>query len=436
MPTHTAPAALLLTDLRLVDGTGRPPRERWELLVEDGRITRSVPAGTVLAGTATDVSSASPDPDRLVVRRLDGATVLPGLIDTHVHLTTVPGGSAANMVTDHPTLRTLRSARYLAATLQAGVTLVRDLSGADEGTRQAVEQGFVEGPDLQVALRILSITGGHGDWRSVGGADLSGGSRGGRVADGPEDFVRAVREVVREGGDWIKVAASGGMGSPRSSPDDGGLTLAELRAVVDEAARHGLVGVAAHAQGTRSVADAVRAGVRSIEHGYGVDDATIDAMLAAGTYLVPTLSTLTRPVVDVPGSPWIAEKRRRWQDVAGERLRVAIAAGVPTVMGTDAGIVPHGSNLSELALLVEFGLDAMGAVVAATRTSAEMLGVADDRGTLEPGRRADLLAVAHDPLTDLSRLADPALGRLVLSAGRVVRDDLETRGNLADARPL
>lgn len=418
----TAPPALLLTGLRLVDGTGRAPRDAWELVIEDGRIARSVPAGTTLGP-----AGAGPAPDRLAVRDLGGATVLPGLIDTHVHLTTVPGGAASTMVTDHPTLRTLRSARYLAETLRVGVTLVRDLSGADEGTRQAVEQGFVDGPDLQVALRILSITGGHGDWRSVGGTDLSGGSRGGRVADGPEEFVRAVREVAREGGDWVKVAASGGMGSPRSSPDHGGLTPAEMRAVVEEAERHGLVGVAAHAQGARSVADAVRAGARSIEHGYGVDDATIEAMLAAGTYLVPTLSTLTRPVVDVPGSPWLAEKRRRWQELAGERLRVAIAAGVRTVLGTDAGVVPHGANLTELALLVEFGLDPMGAVVAATGRAAQMLGVSAERGTLEEGRRADLLAVARDPLTDLSRLADPAVGRLVLAGGRVVRDDLEPR---------
>ena len=427
---QAVPSSLLLTGLRLVDGTGRAPQDDWELLIEDGQIAGSVPAGSTL-GPAGLV----PDPDKLAVRDLAGATVLPGFIDTHVHLTTVPGGAASNMVTDHPTLRTLRSVRYLAQTLHVGVTLVRDLSGADEGTRQAVEQGFVDGPDLQVALRILSVTGGHGDWRSVGGTDLSGGSRGGRVADGPEGFVRAVREVAREGGDWVKIAASGGMGSPRSSPDHGGLTPAEMRAVVQEAERHGLVGVAAHAQGARSVADAVRAGVRSVEHGYGVDDATIEAMLAAGTYLVPTLSTLTRPVVDVPGSPWLAEKRRRWQDLAGERLRAAIAAGVPTVMGTDAGVVPHGNNLDELALLVDFGLDPMGAVVAATGQGARMLGVHDDRGTLEVGRRADLIAVGGDPLADLSVLADPAFGRLVLLGGRTVRDDLELPRNLADARP-
>ena len=401
---------VLLTGLRLIDGFGDAPRPDWELLVEDGRISRSAPAGT-LPGT---------DPTRLRVIDLAGADVLPGFIDCHVHMTTVPGGDALDLVRSTHTLRTLRAAKFLRETLHAGVTTVRDLSGADAGMRTAVEEGAVPGPRLLVALRILSITGGHGDWRALNGVDLTGGSGGGVVADGPEDFVRATREVIREGGDWIKVAASGGMSSPRGMPEHGGLTRAEMAAVVTEAERHGGIGVAAHAQGTRAVADAVDAGVRSIEHGYGIDDATIEAMGERGTFLVPTLATLTRKST----RPLVTEHQRRLQrfrETAVERLHVAVASGIPIALGTDAGIAPHGANLREVALLVEFGLTPMQAIMAGTSSAARLLGIEDETGTLREGMAADLIAVRGDPLSEPEVLADPDAIRLVMRQGAIER---------------
>lgn len=406
---------LLLRDVRLIDGTGAEPRPGTDVLVADGLVAGVGPTGTVVPGWATA------DPARLAVVEGAGRTLLPGFLDCHVHVSTLPGGDTLGTVLAPESLLTLRSVPHLSATLDAGVTTARDLAGADSGFRDALEQGLVRGPRLQVAIRILSITGGHGDWRTIEGTPLDTGPGAGAVADSPAEFVRAVREVLRQGADWVKVAATGGMGSPRSHPESGGLSEPELRAVVEEADRHGAVGVAAHAQGAAGIAAAVRAGVRSVEHGYLVDDATIDLMGERGTWLVPTLSTLTRPVAD-GAAPWVAAKRRALQDTARERLHAAISAGVPVALGTDAGIAPHGTNLTELALLVEHGLSPAAAVVAGTSGAARMLGLADQVGAVAPGLRADLVLTDVDPLTSIDALADPRRVRLVVQDGRVVKD--------------
>jgi len=414
---------LLLRDARLIDGTGAPARDHVDVLVADGLVAAVAPAGS-LTGLAD-----APDPARLTVVAAAGLTVLPGLIDCHVHVSTTPGADTLGTVLAPESLLTLRAVPHLAATLAAGVTTVRDLAGADSGFRDAVELGVVPGPRLRIALRILSVTGGHGDWRTIEGVPLDTGPGAGAVADSPAEFVRAVREVVRQGADWVKVAATGGMGSPRSNPESGGLSEPELVAVVTEAERHGGIGVAAHAQGTAGIAAAVRAGVRSIEHGYLVDDATIALMGERGTFLVPTLAALTRPVA-AGTAPWVAERRRRNQQAARERLHAALTAGVPVALGTDAGIASHGGNLAELALLVEHGLSPMAALVAGTSGAARLLGLDDETGTVHPGRRADLVAVDVDPLTRIDALADPRHVPLVVQDGRVVKD---TRATAPDA---
>ncbi|MET0435484.1 MAG: amidohydrolase family protein [Cellulomonas sp.] len=416
---------LLLRDVRLIDGTGADPRPGTDVLVSDGLIAAVGPSGTVVPGAATA------DPARLTVLDGAGRTLLPGFLDCHVHVSTSPGGDTLGTVLAPESLLTLRSVPHLSATLDAGVTTARDLAGADSGFRDALEQGLVRGPRLQVAIRILSITGGHGDWRTIEGVALDTGPGAGAVADSPAEFVRAVREVLRQGADWVKVAATGGMGSPRSHPESGGLSEPELRAVVEEADRHGGVGVAAHAQGAAGIAAAVRAGVRSVEHGYLVDGATIDLMGERGTWLVPTLSTLTRPVADGVAH-WVAAKRRALEDTARERLHAAISAGVPVALGTDAGIAPHGTNLTELALLVEHGLSPAAALVAGTSGAARMLGIADQVGTVAPGLRADLVLTDVDPLTSIDALADPRRVRVVVQDGRVVKDARADDGRTVD----
>ncbi|MFI1734177.1 amidohydrolase family protein [Streptomyces acidicola] len=409
---HTDPA-LLLRNVTVLDGVTNTPVPGQDILVEGGRIQALAPTGTLPL-------PATVSPARLRILEGPGLTVLPGFLDCHVHVSTCPDADRFDTLMAPESLLTLRSVPALAATLDAGITSARDLAGADSGFREAVEADHVRGPSLQVALRILSITGGHGDWRSVRGTPLDSGPGAGAVADSPSGFVQAVREVVREGADWVKVAATGGMTSPRRTPEAGGLTEAELCAVVEEARRHGVVGVAAHAQGAAGIAAAVRAGVRSIEHGYLVDDETLQEMGERGTYLVPTLSALTRPVREA-GPPDAAERRRRIREAALERLSAALTSGVQVALGTDAGVAPHGQNLRELALMVRLGLSPAAAVAAGTSVAARMCRIDDEVGTVRAGLRADLVITDVDPLASIAALGDPGAIRTVIQGGRIVK---------------
>lgn len=409
----TAPA-LLFRNVTVVDGVSETPAPGRDVLVEGDRISAVAPTGTL------DLPAAA-SPARLRIVEADGCTLLPGFFDCHVHMSTSPDAARFDTVLAPESLLTLRSVPALSATLDAGITSARDLAGADSGFREALEAGFVRGPALQIALRILSITGGHGDWRTVSGTPLDSGPGAGAIADSPDEFVRATREVVRQGADWVKVAATGGMTGVRRAPESGGLTEAELRAVVNEAERHGVVGVAAHAQGAAGIAAAVRAGVRSVEHGYLVDDPTLEEMGERGTYLVPTLSALTRPVRP-DGPPHLVEQRRRLRETALERLSVALTSGLPVALGTDAGIAPHGRNLSELALLVRLGLSPAAAIAAGTSAAARMCRLDDEAGSVRPGLQADLVLTDVDPLTDIAALGEPDVIRAVVQGGRVVKD--------------
>ena len=407
--------ALLVKNVTVIDGLGGTPLPAQDILIEDGVFTSITPTGsvalphTVNTAALTTISGTGTG---------TGMTVMPGFFDCHVHVSTSPHSSTLESITEPESAKTLRAVPALRATLDAGITTARDLAGADSGFRDAIANGVIPGPQLQLAIRILSITGGHGDWRTIGGTPLDTGPGAGAVGDSPADFLRLTREVIREGADWIKVAATGGMGSPRSSPEGGGLSEIELRAVVEEANRHGIAGVAAHSIGTAGIAAAIRAGVRSIEHGYLISDESIQEMGERGTYLVPTLSTLTREASPT-AAPWAIAKRARTLGTARERVSAALAAGVNVALGTDAGIVEHGTNLRELALLVEFGLTPMQAIVAGTSAAARMCGIGDEAGTIEPGRRADLVATALNPVTQIGALADAGAIQLVVQAGQV-----------------
>jgi imidazolonepropionase-like amidohydrolase len=353
--------------------------------------------------------------------------VLPGFIDTHVHLGFQHGTPPGRRGLEDPALQVLDTAARIEQTLDAGVTTARDLAGLPAGFRTAVETGRLRGPRLQTAVRAISHTGGHGDVTLADGTDLSGGMS--EIADTVDEVRIAVRRVLRDGADLVKVCATGGMGSPYDDPDDEGLTVEEIAAVVDEVRRHGTKAVAAHAQGTAGIRNAIRGGVTSIEHGYGIDDETCDLAGEHGVFVVPTLSTVYAGIDKDRMPDYHYQKKVRWSGVTKENISRAIDRGVPIALGTDAAVCPHGRNLMELSYLVDLGMDPMGAILAGTRSAARLLGLEDRIGTLEAGKLADLVVCDGDPLRDIATLGDPSRVVWVLQGGVVRKDRLAGGGS-------
>lgn len=397
---------LRLQNARIIDGRGSTPTPDGTILIgRDGRIAY---AGPTLGAPPAEPAERTWD--------LGGRTVLPGFIDAHVHLTVQVSQGPFHALTTDPAYRAYEASRRLRDTLDAGVTMARDLAGATLGLRDAVADGLLIGPRLQIAVAAISPTGGHADHHFHGGDVHLHGEASGLVADSADQARIAVRKVLRAGADVIKICTSGGMGSAHDDPDDEGLRVDEVRAVVDEAARRGAVPVAAHAQGLAGIRAAVLGGVTSVEHGYGVDDEMLDLMNERGTYLVPTLSTLF--AIDRDRMPaYHYEKKVRWAERTRRNIARAIERNARIVMGTDSGVGPHGANLRELAYLVELGMNPADAITAGTARAAELLGVDHETGTIEPGKRADLVVTATDPLADIGALSDPANIALVFQDG-------------------
>ena len=395
----------LLRGGRVFDGTGTPPAEA-DLLVEDGRILE---VGPGLDGDeAVDVG---------------GRHLLPGLFDCHTHVT-LSDVNLLGLLQAPFSYRFFQTVQNLAATLRVGITTVRDAAGADAGVRQAVADGLVPGPRLQISVTLLSQTGGHGDGWFRSGQVVSfwptyPGMPDGLV-DGPEAMRRKVRELVRAGADVIKVATSGGVLSPTDDPRHAHFRDDELTALVAEAAAAGRW-VMAHAQATDGIKAAVRAGVRSIEHGIYLDDEAIGLMLDRGAWLVPTLVAPRGVLAAAEAGMAIPDAaRRKAVEVAeahADSFRRAVAAGVKVAMGTDSGITPHGRNLAELELMAKGGMTPAQVLAATTSAAAELLGLSGELGTLEPGKRADVVVVDGDPF-ELASLGDRIAA--VVKDGRLV----------------
>ncbi|MGI8999246.1 MAG: amidohydrolase family protein [Candidatus Limnocylindria bacterium] len=383
----------LFAGARVLDGTGAEPLEA-DLVVEDGRI---IEIGSGLDGdTRVDLA---------------GKTLLPGLFDCHVHVVVSTIDQTRNLQTPFG-YRYFQAMQNLAATLRVGITSVRDAGGADLGIKQAVEDGLILGPRMQISLSMLSQTGGHGDDWTVSGAEVPFFPRHpgvpDTIVDGTDEMRHKVRQLVRMGADVIKVAVSGGVLSPRDRPTHAHFRQEELDVLVEEANAAG-IWVMAHAQAAPGIKNAIRAGIRSIDHGIYLDDEAISLMLEHGTWLVPTL-VAPRGVVDAADAgAAIPEasvtKAREVIETHRASFATAVSAGVKVAMGTDSGVTPHGDNLRELGLMVEGGMTPMQAFQATTRSAAELMGVADELGTLEPGKRADVVVVDGDPL-DVATLAD------------------------------
>ncbi|HYA01336.1 MAG TPA: amidohydrolase family protein [Candidatus Binatia bacterium] len=345
-----------------------------------------------------------------VARHLDGdhhvdatdRSLLPGLFDCHVHIAMSHIDSWRHLQTPL-SYRFYDAARSLLTTLRAGITTIRDAGGADLGMKRAVDDGLIPGPRLRISLTMLSQTGGHGDpWLPSGALGEPPVYPGmpSAVADGPEELRRKVRELIRDGADVIKVATSGGVLSAQDDPRHPQFAADELEALVREAAAAERW-VMAHAQSTVGIKNAIRAGVRSIEHGVFLDDEAIELMRQRGTWLVPTLVAVQGVIDAAAAGAQIPEaslrKAHDVKDAHAASFRRAVAAGVRIALGTDSPITPHGRNLRELPLMVEGGMTPGGALAAATISAAELLGVEDELGSLEPGKRADLVLVSGDP---------------------------------------
>jgi imidazolonepropionase-like amidohydrolase len=370
---------------RVFDGTGAPVRDA-DLVVEDGRI---VQVGPGLDGDeAIDAT---------------GQTLLPGLFDCHTHVMFSHLDILRELETPF-SFKFFDAGRNLLATLRVGITTIRDAAGADLGVKKAVEDGLIPGPRMQISLNALSQTGGHGDqWMPCGGLLPLFGPYPGMpdaIVDGPEEMRRKVRELIRDGADVIKVCATGGVLSSRDDPKHAHFRMDELETLVAEASAAGLW-VMAHAQGAGGIKQAVRAGVRSIEHGVFLDQEAIGLMLERGTYLVPTLvaprGVISAAEAGVPMPEVWLRKGKEVVDIHAQSFRMAVEAGVKIAMGTDSSVTPHGENLRELELMVDYGMTPTQALVATTKTAAELLGFEGELGTLEPGKRADVVLVDGDP---------------------------------------
>ena len=402
----------ILTSGAVFDGTGSAPSP-GTVVIEDGFIAA--------VGDDVDVN-AWPGAD---VVDLGGRTVLPGLIDCHVHAV-FSGMDVLKLAQEPFSYQFYAAQQNLARTLDLGVTTVRDAGGSDLGMKQATEEGLIDGPDLHIAISILGQTGGHTDGWNVHGDVMHllqpHPGRPGVIVDGPDEMRRRVRELARAGADVIKICTSGGVLSPRDDPRHPQFSPEELDVCVAEASAAGLK-VMAHAQGKPGIINAVRAGVASIEHGIYADDECFDLMLERGTYLVPTLLApiaLIRSIdagVKVPAA--VEAKARSVVEVHADAVSRAIAAGVPIAMGTDSGVFAHGINNEELTLMVAAGLTPAQALVASTANAAALLGL-DDRGTIAPGKRADLVVVSGDPY-DFATHAERVTR--VYKKGALVRDN-------------
>jgi imidazolonepropionase-like amidohydrolase len=388
---------LVLSGARIVDGTGAEPVRGRSVVVEKGVITAVVEDGRAPRGNGLDLA---------------GHTLLPGLINCHVHLCFGAEADPVRPMREEPlALTAIKALLRARETARAGVTTVRDLGGRDYveiAVRRAIQEGLIDGPRIVAAGRPVCMTGGHGHWLA-------------READGPDDARRAVREQLKAGADVIKIIATGGVMTPGVEPGSPQLTLEEMRAAIEEARKAGRR-TAAHAMAATGIQDAIAAGITSVEHGVYLTEEIVARMRRDGTFLVPTLNAPAAIAAGglAAGIPeYMVRKSEQVVPPHVASFQLAHRAGVRIAAGADSGtpLNFHGSLLPELTLMVKHGMTALEAIRSATVTAADCLGLGDTIGRVAPGYAADLIAVAGDPAERIEALADL---RLVMLNGRVM----------------
>ena len=399
---------------KLIDGATSEVAERKTVIVEDGRI-QSIEDGYSRAAAGESVID------------LKNSTVMPGLIDLHVHLTgqTSPAAMIERM-TFNPADTTIRATLYAAKTLRAGFTTVRDLGGETQvivAIRNAIDQGLIEGPKIYAATASLASTGGHGDGTNGLPVRLRtdpGAADG--IVNSVEDARKAVRQRYKDGADTIKITATGGVLSMAKSGENPQFTVAEIEEIVRTAKDYNFI-VAAHAHGSEGMKRAVLGGVTTIEHGTYMTEEIMELMKERGTYYVPTISAgrfvAEKAKIDGYFPPIIRPKAAAIGPVIDETFADAYRAGVKIAFGTDCGVCPHGSNGSEFVYMVEGGMPAMAAIQSATKTAAEVLGIEGQVGTLDAGKFADIVAVPGNPIDDISLMERVSF---VMKGGKVITE--------------
>ena len=406
-PAPQTPKTVVIRAGRLLDVKTGKTLTNQTILIQGDRIA-SVGGGTPVPADATVID-------------LSNATVLPGLIDAHTHITFTPNFGYSRLAISVPR-EALTGARNARVTLEAGFTTIRNVGAsgyADVALRDAVNAGDVPGPRMLVSGPALSITGGHCDNNLL---PFEYHRTGDGVADGVEAVQHKTREIIKYGADVIKICATGGVLSKGDNPQSSQYTLEEMKAIVTDAHRLGRR-VAAHAHGAEGIRWASMAGVDSIEHGSYIDDAAIAEMKKNGTYLVPTLylgDWFLENAERIGTPPDLIAKAREVLPAARKNVARAFAAGVKVGFGTDAAVYPHGMNAHEFAVMVKLGLTPLAAIQSATINDADLLGWSDKIGAIEPGKWADIIAVDGDPLADVTTLERV---KFVMKGGEVVKNE-------------
>src|SRR5579864_4063269 len=399
----TSPGVTIIHAGHLLDvKSGRTLDNVW-VVIEGGKILR--------VGTGAEAAAN--------IIELPNATLLPGLIDAHTHITSDPNFGYQELGISVPR-EALIGAKNARVTLEAGFTTVRNVGArafTDVALRDAINEGMLPGPRMIVSGPALSITGGHCD-NNLLPYEYHAQSDG--AADGVEGVQHKVREIIKYGADVIKVCATGGVLSKGDDPRASQYTLEEMKAIVADAHRLGRK-VAAHAHGAQGIAWASEAGVDSIEHGTYIDDNGIKIMKEHGTYLVPTQylgDWMRENAAKIGLPPMYADKMKAVTSVSRQNLKHAFDAGVKVAFGTDAAVYPHGLNAHEFAVYVQMGMTPIQAIQTATVNAADLLGWTDRVGSLEPGKFADIVAVNGDPTKDVTLLQNPVF---VMKGGTVYK---------------